>query len=218
MRAAYSSCHCALEHSVPPQIVLTGGPGAGKTAVLELARTQLCSHVELLPEAASLLFRGGFPRREETLSKKAAQRAIFHVQDELEKIAQGLQNSALVVCDRGTLDGLAYWPGPAEEYFADLDTSLEIELARYHAVIHLRTPSKALGYNHRNPQRTETAEQAMAIDEKIAELWKLHPRRFVINNTGDFLEKAQRALSLIENFLPPCCRETEQKSQAKASA
>lgn len=32
-------------------IVLTGGPGAGKTAVLELVRQQFCAHVEVLPEA-----------------------------------------------------------------------------------------------------------------------------------------------------------------------
>ncbi len=31
-------------------MVLTGGPGAGKTAILELVRRTLCPHVALLPE------------------------------------------------------------------------------------------------------------------------------------------------------------------------
>jgi len=37
-----------------PRIVVTGGPGAGKTAVLEIARREL-AHVEILPEAATIV-------------------------------------------------------------------------------------------------------------------------------------------------------------------
>ena len=40
-------------------MVLTGGPGAGKTAVLEVVRRTFCEHVTVLPEAASILFMGG---------------------------------------------------------------------------------------------------------------------------------------------------------------
>ena len=39
------------------RIALTGGPGAGKTAVLELARRLLCEHVHILPEAPGIVFR-----------------------------------------------------------------------------------------------------------------------------------------------------------------
>lgn len=34
------------------RVVLTGGPGAGKTATLELIRQSFCEHVHVLPEAA----------------------------------------------------------------------------------------------------------------------------------------------------------------------
>ncbi|MBL0889768.1 MAG: hypothetical protein IBJ19_04065 [Gemmatimonadaceae bacterium] len=37
-------------------MVLTGGPGAGKSAVLELARLFFCDHVRRLPEAAGIVF------------------------------------------------------------------------------------------------------------------------------------------------------------------
>ena len=93
------------------RIVLTGGPGAGKTAVLELVRQSFCSHVKVLTEAAGILFAGGFPRGGDAESRRAAQRAIFYVQRELE-LAADAENLAIVLCDRGTVDGTAYWPGP----------------------------------------------------------------------------------------------------------
>jgi len=37
-------------------VVLTGGPGAGKTAFLEIARRNFCEHIAVLPEAASIVF------------------------------------------------------------------------------------------------------------------------------------------------------------------
>jgi broad-specificity NMP kinase len=37
-------------------MVLTGGPGAGKTAVLELLRHSLCDDVAILSEAAGIIF------------------------------------------------------------------------------------------------------------------------------------------------------------------
>jgi hypothetical protein len=54
-------CNCDQIHQ-RRKIALTGGPGAGKTAVLELVRQYFCRHMELLPEAAGILF-GGDPLR-----------------------------------------------------------------------------------------------------------------------------------------------------------
>jgi predicted ATPase len=183
--------------------VLTGGPGAGKTAVLEVLRRAMCHHVRVLPESAGILFGGGFPRGTTPDLRRAAQRAIFHVQHELEATAAS-GDPALVVCDRGTVDGLAYWPGP-DDMFASLATSLADELARYDAVIHLRTPPP-WGYDHSNPLRRETAAEAAAIDARIAVVWARHPRRFEVEATTDFLSKAVRALEIVRDQLPACCR------------
>ena len=40
---------------------------------------------------------------------------------------------ALGLCDRGVLDSLAYWPSSPEEFFIELGTTREKELARYAA-------------------------------------------------------------------------------------
>ena len=57
---ASMACECSDVHK-RRRVVLTGGPGAGKTALLELIRQSFCSHVKVLPEAASVVFGGGKP-------------------------------------------------------------------------------------------------------------------------------------------------------------
>lgn len=187
----------------PPRVVLTGGPGAGKTAVLELVRRALPAHVRVLPESAGILFGGGFPRGDSPALRRAAQRAIFFTQRELESTVDAADGS-LVLCDRGTVDGVAYWPGP-NDFWDDVGTTMEAQLARYDAVIHLRTPSPEHGYNHVNPLRVETALEAAAIDERILAAWAAHPRRFIIAAAPDFFAKAHEALVRIAEFLraPP---------------
>ena len=197
-------CGCTEVH-LRKAIVLTGGPGAGKTAVLELIKQSFCEHVVVLPESASLLFRGGFPRRSDLPARRAAQRAIYHVQRELERCAGEAEAPAIVLCDRGTLDGAAYWPGPTD-LWSEVATRREQELLRYAAVIHLRTPSEAAGYDWSNPMRKESAVEAAAIDQRIAAIWEGHPRRFFVESPVDFLQKALRAVELLRKELPPCCR------------
>ena len=193
-------CGCSEPHA-SKRIALTGGPGAGKTAVLELVRQSLCRHLHVLPEAAGIVFGGGFPRRAEVDARQAAQRAIYHVQCELERALP--VDVAIVLCDRGTVDGSAYWPGPGTLWQA-VGTTAEAELARYDVVIHLRTPTA--GYDRSNPLRVESAAQAREIDDRIASAWARHPRRFEVPATADFMIKAERAVAILHGELPDCCR------------
>ena len=177
---------------------------SGKTAVLELVRLFFSEHVKALPEAAGIVFGGRFPRGDRPPLRQAAQRAIFHIQRELESVAE-TENAAVVLCDRGTLDCGAYWIGEGDLYSA-VGTTRAIELARYDAVIHLRTPTSAQAYNRDNPLRLESIDEAAAIDALIASQWSEHPRRFVVEPTEDFLHKAARALALLREEVPECCR------------
>jgi predicted ATPase len=196
-------CDCRERH-MPRRVVLTGGPGAGKTAVLELIRLFFCEHVKTLPEAAGIVFGGRFPRSDSPPLRQAAQRAIYHVQRELESVAE-TENAAVVLCDRGTVDCAAYWTGGGD-LFSAVGTTRALEMARYDAVIHLRTPISARDYNRDNPLRLESIEEAAAIDAQIASQWSEHPRRFVVAPTEDFLHKAARALALVRSEVPECCR------------
>lgn len=196
-------CDCRDRHT-PRRVVLTGGPGAGKTAVLELIRLFFCEHVKTLPEAAGIVFGGRFPRSDSPPLRQAAQRAIFHIQRELESVADA-DNAAVVLCDRGTVDCAAYWTGEGD-LFSAVGTTRAIELARYDTVIHLQPPTSPHAYNHDNPLRLESIEEAAAIDARLTAQWAEHPRRFVVEQTEDFLHKAARALALLRNEVPECCR------------
>lgn len=191
----------------PVRIVITGGPGAGKTALIEVLRRNVCSHVALIPESATIVFGGGFPRLRDERGRRAAQRAIFHVQRELEELVDPTGPTRVVLCDRGTVDGLAYWPGAEEEFLRSVGISREDEIHRYDAVIHMRVPPPSGGYeNHNNRLRIETPEEARAIDERIVHAWRGHPHRTFIDATPDFLLKVRRALRVIRGLLPLECR------------
>jgi hypothetical protein len=185
-------------------IVLTGGPSAGKTAVIEMLRRMVCPHVAVLPESAGILFGGGFWRLATFNGRLHAQRAIYHVQSELERMAGGEELFQVAVCDRGTLDGMAYWPRDGIDFLENLGITRADEMRKYSMVVHLRTPP-ADEYNRRNPLRTETAEAAHVIDQRIEEIWNGHPNRVFVENNPNFMDKARAALRLIVKELPDCC-------------
>ncbi len=197
-------CECEKAHD-RRRIVLTGGPGAGKTAVLELVHQSFCEHIRILPESAGIVYGGGFPRGVDLELRRASQRAIFHVQRELES-AGDIGAPPVVLCDRGTVDGGAYWPGPGALWPA-VGTTLAEELARYDCVIHLRVPRGSV--DRGNPLRVESPMEARLIDDRIASLWDAHPRRFIVEAHADFLVKAARAVAILRDEVPECCRPRE---------
>lgn len=184
--------------------MLTGGPGGGKTAVLEMALRYFCQHVTITPEAASIVFGGGFPRSESLNGRRAAQRAIFYVQRSLEAIAVETR-PAVVLCDRGTLDGLAYWPGSHQNFLDEFGIDREQELRRYAAVVHVEVPASAWGYE-KNKIRNESVSEAREIDQRIARAWRGHPRLITVSARAGFLDKLAYAIELLRGELPPCCQ------------
>jgi hypothetical protein len=175
--------------------------------VLELVRQHFCEHVNVLHESAGVVFGGGFPREPHVAVRRAAQRAIYYVQRELEAAAEAV-NAAILLCDRGTVDGSAYWPGPGELWSA-VGSTLEAELRRYDTVIHLRTPSAIGGYNRINPLRVESPVEAATVDARLLDAWAHHPRRFIVDPSDEFLGKAKRVLDILRAELPECCRHHE---------
>lgn len=199
------ACNCKKVRHEPKLVVLTGGPGGGKTAVLEMARRYFCRHVAIAPEAASIVFGGGFPRSQMPRGQRASQQAIFHVQRAIETVALESRQTAVVLCDRGTLDGLAYWPGTRQSFFEEFETTMEQELSRYSAVVHVEVPALAWGYE-KNRIRRESVTQARKIDQRIAHAWRGHPRVMNVGAQAGFLDKLACAIELLRGELPACCQ------------
>ena len=172
------------------RIVLTGGPGGGKTTAADLFRREIGERVVIVPESATLLFSGGFPRCAEKSGILAAQHAIFHVQRNLEDVQSSLYPDRILLCDRGTVDGAAYWPGAPDEFFATLGTTLERELARYDGVIFFESAAVGgMGIEGGNPVRNESMKHAAALDTKLRQLWTQHPRFILVRHRASFLQK-----------------------------
>jgi predicted ATPase len=187
----------------PFRVVVTGGPGGGKTTAADLFRREIGDRVVVVPEAATLLFSGGFPRPEgEELAGRSAQQAIYHVQRNLEEIQAARYPDRLLLCDRGTVDGAAYWPDGADEFFAGVGSTLRRELARYDAVLFFETAAKGgRGFESENRFRTESQDEAVAIDNRLRALWQAHPRFVLIPHAHSFFRKMTMALGILESLL-----------------
>ena len=182
------------------RIVLTGGPGGGKSTAADLFRREIGEKIVIVPETATMLFSGGFPRVGEPKARAATQQAIFHAQVGLEDIQGALYPGRVLLCDRGTIDGAAFWPESAPlDFFDTLGTSLEDELRRYDAVIFFESAAVGdISIEGGNPVRTETNEEARQLDMRLRELWSRHPNFHFVPHTASFFAKLQEGLRQLQ--------------------
>jgi predicted ATPase len=181
---------------------VTGGPGGGKTTAADLLRRELGDRVVVVPESATILFTGGFPRARQANAKIAAQAAIFNVQRNLEDVQSALYPERVLLCDRGTIDGAAYWPQGSGDFFQNMGTSLEQELGRYDAVVFFETAAVAdLAIEGGNPVRNETLAEARAIDATLRGLWSQHPRFVFVPHDSSFIHKITVALTVLQSIV-----------------
>jgi len=185
------------------RIVLTGGPGGGKTTAAELFRREIGEKVVVVPETATMLFMGGFPRVGEPDARAATQRAIFHAQVALEDIQGAHYPGRVLLCDRGTIDGAAFWPPEAPQgFFETMQTTLEVELARYDAVIFFESAAVGdIAIEGGNPARTESNEVARQLDMRLRDIWSKHPNFHFVPHSTSFFAKLQDGLARLQHLV-----------------
>ncbi len=198
----------------PKRIVLTGGPCAGKTTVLEHI-TAHCSQNGIkafcVPEVASILIGGGADLGALDLDGLLSfERNLIQTQLLLEEtyldLAARWNGPAVVICDRGTMDVSAYLPEHVWRVLLNGYGWTEVALRdqRYDAVIHL--VSAAVGApefytTENNAARNETAEQAASLDAAVQNAWIGHPHLRVINATQDFDKKVAQTLAVVDGLI-----------------
>ena len=148
-----------------PIVVLTGGPGGGKTTLIDelLHDSAWDRRVAALPEAISLMRHLNIYSRE-----RLFQRMMMYLQLSLEdglNRALGPDDPRLILCHRGTLDPLAYWLDrgwPEDEFFAFTETRRQDLYRRYTAVIHLVTAADGAAWAYKKwPEAHRPKSQRM---------------------------------------------------------
>lgn len=194
------------------KIVVTGGPCGGKSTALERIKEEFCAKgytVLIVAETATELIGGGVAP---WTCGTNGQYQMCQMKLQLEKervfeLAAGTmsQENILIVCDRGLMDNHAYMT--EEEYFDSLKfigMNEEEAFKEYAAVFHLVTAAKGVEKFYttaNNTARTETVEEARALDEKTIKVWETHPYHRIIDNSTDFEGKMYRLTEEIGRFL-----------------
>ena len=184
------------------RVVLTGGPGGGKTTAADLFRREIGEDVVVVPESATLLFSGGLPRVDERHAQCAAQSAIFHLQRSLEIIQSSVYPNRILLCDRGTIDGAVYWPEDEGDFFEKMGTTFEDELKRYDAVIFFESAAVGdMSIETGNPTRIESNREAVTLDKKLRKLWSKHPNFTFVPHNPSFFKKITFGLAAMESIV-----------------
>ena len=205
------------------KIVITGGPCAGKTTAMswiQNAFTKLGYAVLFVDETATQLITGGAAPWLST-SNRDFQLRLLRLQQAKEKAFSEIgmtmkANKILVVCDRAAMDNCAYMTDQEFGWVMKQMNTSKIALRdQYDAVFHLVTAAKGAEKYYtlaNNQARTETVEQAAALDDKLIAAWTGHPHFRIIDNSTGFEEKMRRLIKEITSFLgEPTPMEIERK-------
>ncbi len=205
------------------KIVITGGPCAGKTTAMswiQNAFTKLGYAVLFVDETATQLITGGAAPWLNT-SNRDFQLHLLQLQQAKEKAFSEIgmtmkADKILVVCDRAAMDNCAYMTEQDFGWVIKQMNTSKIQLRdQYDAVFHLVTAAKGAEKYYtlaNNQARTETVEEAAALDDKLIAAWTGHPHLRIIDNSTGFEEKMLRLIKEISSFLgEPTPMEIERK-------
>lgn len=194
------------------KVVLTGGPGAGKTSAIPLLK----NHVDLqkysiyvVPEVPTLLFNCGVDLQKQYIAnRKDLLRATLDLQVQLEQQIEEfakLDTFPLIIYDRGIYDYRAYCDAELWEKIFQ-----KHHVRKYDLVIHLVTTAKGAVKeflnNTTNPARNCTPEVAAYLDDQVRLAWDyvvdqaFDQRHFVDNACGAFKPKIEQAIRAIASY------------------
>ena len=194
------------------KIVVTGGPSGGKTTGLswiQNAFSKLGYTVLIVPETATEFISGGvapWTCGTNLDYQKCQMRLQLEKERLFEQAARTMKaEKILIVCDRGAMDNRAYMDDLEFAQVLEEIGKTEVQLRNsYDAVFHLVTAAKGAQHfytTENNKARTETPDQAIAVDEKLIKAWTGHPHLCIIDNSTDFYEKMKKLIAEMRLFL-----------------
>ncbi len=181
------------------KVVLTGGPSSGKSTICKKLKAIYSTKIHVCPEAAEMIFRGGFPRLEDAIGLTERQYAIFHVQMALTNMAEVLNPQAeILLFDRGLLDGLCYWPNSWDNFADKMRIHIPTTRDEYQLILQLGVAHQE---DYQNTAfRPEDQQTSLDMEEKLKTIWQEHPNYHFIPYTLDLEDKTNLCLELINRF------------------
>mmetsp|Transcript_8456 Transcript_8456/g.13998 ORF Transcript_8456/g.13998 Transcript_8456/m.13998 type:complete len:413 (+) Transcript_8456:183-1421(+) len=188
------------------RIVLTGGPCGGKTTALARVSSYLRERgfdVIMVPEAFTILNSNGMSLEYfgtegmDVVIQNTVMNVQQSLEDGLENVLKARGKPGVLICDRGMMDGAAYM---STEKFQGILAEHDMEIkdvreGRYNAVFHMVTAADGASEFYtldNNDARSESPDEAIAMDQKTQGAWAGHPRLFVLDNSTGFEGKLQR--------------------------
>ena len=194
------------------KIVLTGGPCAGKTKILEYLVKELEKegfYVIVVPETASQYISNNILPNDDREHTLMFQDIILHTQLVKEEAAETYaefikdKNNIIILYDRGIMDNRAYFSQTDYDNLLKKYNINELELLdKYDLVIDLISTATLKKDSYElNETRSEDIEKASQIDKLTSLAWTLHKNLKVVKPTEKLEEKADIVLNLIHDLI-----------------
>ena len=208
------------------KIVLTGGPGAGKTTVLRRLQQNLEEKgykVIIVSETARELAEAGIELGGSDDYILKIQELILKRQLEKERTIEEFAKDAymqdvVILHDRGAIDNKAYLK--SDDDFDDIlmkTNENEINICdNYDMVINLKsTANLGKEFYMQDEIRREGAEESLLLDNKTTKAWVMAPNIKTFYPTIDKEEKINNVINLVNDFLEGKMEITNKKEKIK---
>jgi len=170
------------------KFILTGGPCGGKTTAIARLSSflrergfEVIACAEVYTILASNGMSSGFYSTDgmDTVIQNSVLDIQLSLEDSLERVLKARGKPAVLLCDRGPMDGKAYLSDEKWQQILDQRGVAEADLrdTRYNAVFHMVTAADGASsfYTLENNQaRRETREQALDLDRRTQKCWLGH--------------------------------------------
>ncbi len=197
-------------------IVLTGGPCAGKTTTIAKVKEDLENlgyHVLLLNECATEIINGGIrPFGDNQVSVFDFQNEILNLQifkekrflDIISKLPE--DTKCIILSDRGIMDSKAYLGSELFTKLLDQNNLKEDDLGQqYDMVIHLVTVAANNQNKYNNSTNSarfeEDIDEVLDLDRRTNEVWQKHKNLKRVEATGTIEEKIEKVINIIHDYL-----------------
>lgn len=195
-------------------IAISGGPCAGKTSALPYAKKYLEKQgiltftiqetaTELMNSGATYnVCNGSIGFQSRVLELQLAKEELFI---KIANKTKSAKQTAIILCDRGTVDCLAYLTSEERELFLNINNiSYSQLLNRYDAVFHMTSVAKGNEKEYSsisNAVRLESSREAISVDQNLLDVWAKHNNCNIIDYEDEFTKKIMKLINGINSFL-----------------